>query len=404
MSRRSTGVLFGLLTFVAIAAVALISTAEREFVSGLPGIEADIESRSLATLQAKGTLPTTLEVDGRDVTATFANGIPDGIDQVSLRKDLLSLEGVRSVRVLDGTGAVGATTGVEETDAATESNVETGQAADNTAPIDLAGGDTTPAAQLLLSFDGSEADLAGVVADDSTAAAVLGEAAQYFVVDSDLTIDPQIDRTASGGEVSDQFASILEIAAGRFSSGQINLDSDEMQVSGVVVDEAQGQAAAAELAALSDAIGLRLVVESTVADSTVVDPAENAASSDESAVTDEPAPESQGNASDSFQILFAPGTDELTSESRAGLDAVAAQLASRGPIQVRVEAHVHTEGDPDANLLLSELRANAVAEYLIDQGVGAAEIVGLGRGASVPFAEPGSEVNDRVELVLIEGN
>ena len=98
---------------------------------------------------------------------------------------------------------------------------------------------------------------------------------------------------------------------------------------------------------------------------------------------------------------FAPGTT-------AALDAIAAALIELDGVPIEVQAHTDSTGDPDFNLLLSQERAEAVASYLVSQGVDAASLTARGFGASSPIADNGTEqgqaANRRVELVVVEGN
>ncbi len=70
--------------------------------------------------------------------------------------------------------------------------------------------------------------------------------------------------------------------------------------------------------------------------------------------------------------------------------------------EVRVIGHTDSRGDEQYNLVLSERRANAVARYLVDNGIPAKLIVVEGKGESVPVVsndtEEGRVRNRRVEI------
>ncbi len=70
--------------------------------------------------------------------------------------------------------------------------------------------------------------------------------------------------------------------------------------------------------------------------------------------------------------------------------------------QVRVIGHTDSRGAEAYNLVLSERRANAVARYLVDNGIPAKLVVVEGKGESVPVAsndtEEGRARNRRVEI------
>jgi outer membrane protein OmpA-like peptidoglycan-associated protein len=69
-----------------------------------------------------------------------------------------------------------------------------------------------------------------------------------------------------------------------------------------------------------------------------------------------------------------------------------------------VEGHTDNTGDAAKNQQLSEQRAAAVGNFLVDQGMPASNISSLGYGESRPIAanntRDGRDQNRRVELVL----
>jgi outer membrane protein OmpA-like peptidoglycan-associated protein len=70
-----------------------------------------------------------------------------------------------------------------------------------------------------------------------------------------------------------------------------------------------------------------------------------------------------------------------------------------------VEGHTDSIGDPKYNLWLSERRAEAVRQLLVDQhGVNPSQISAVGRGEESPVADnhtaEGRRLNRRVELIL----
>jgi outer membrane protein OmpA-like peptidoglycan-associated protein len=69
-----------------------------------------------------------------------------------------------------------------------------------------------------------------------------------------------------------------------------------------------------------------------------------------------------------------------------------------------VEGHTDSIGTDDYNQQLSEHRAEAVRDYLVQQGISADTIVASGFGKTAPVASndtpEGRQQNRRVELVL----
>jgi OOP family OmpA-OmpF porin len=99
---------------------------------------------------------------------------------------------------------------------------------------------------------------------------------------------------------------------------------------------------------------------------------------------------------------FKLGSAELPDVLRRQLDVFASVLAGkRGTGQViRIEGHADASGSADANLALSQRRADAVKQYLVDKGADPAmlEAVGMGSKEPKPGTDPYSPVNRRVEI------
>lgn len=103
-------------------------------------------------------------------------------------------------------------------------------------------------------------------------------------------------------------------------------------------------------------------------------------------------------------ILFDPGKFTLKSETKVLLARIAGILSWAPGITVQVEGHTDNTGDAAKNQQLSEQRAAAVGNFLVEQGMPASNISSVGYGESRPVAanntREGREQNRRVELVL----
>lgn len=84
--------------------------------------------------------------------------------------------------------------------------------------------------------------------------------------------------------------------------------------------------------------------------------------------------------------LFVDGSAELTSAGRARLQAVAAELARRGPVRVVVRAHTDDDGSVAFNYALSDERAEAVRLELVAAGLEGALVRSRGLGPKYPIA------------------
>lgn len=104
-------------------------------------------------------------------------------------------------------------------------------------------------------------------------------------------------------------------------------------------------------------------------------------------------------------ILFETGKANLKPELKENLAAVGAILQSLlSESDVTIEGHTDNVGSADFNQKLSEQRASAVMQYLIDRGVVATRLTSVGYGLTKPIApndtEEGRAKNRRVELVI----
>ena len=102
---------------------------------------------------------------------------------------------------------------------------------------------------------------------------------------------------------------------------------------------------------------------------------------------------------------FKQGKSELSVEAQFILHDLAKVLAQNPDLKIRVEGHTSAEGDATVNQKLSEARAQAAINFLIDhEGIDASRLEAVGFGSSkLKDAEnPMSEVNRRTEFKIIK--
>lgn len=104
-------------------------------------------------------------------------------------------------------------------------------------------------------------------------------------------------------------------------------------------------------------------------------------------------------------ILFDTDSDVLKEQAKANLRSLAQSLATRYPnTNVVIVGHTDSRGTAAYNQALSERRARAAGNYLIQQGVSPARIQTYGRGLSEPVASnetaAGMAQNRRVEIAI----
>jgi outer membrane protein OmpA-like peptidoglycan-associated protein len=101
---------------------------------------------------------------------------------------------------------------------------------------------------------------------------------------------------------------------------------------------------------------------------------------------------------------FAFGESDLTAAGRAKVRDTAATLNKYPARRVQVNGYTDSFGSDANNQRLSERRANAVREALIEDGVSPSRITTRGDGSSNPVASnataEGRAHNRRVEIIL----
>jgi OOP family OmpA-OmpF porin len=105
-------------------------------------------------------------------------------------------------------------------------------------------------------------------------------------------------------------------------------------------------------------------------------------------------------------VGFELNSAQLTSSSRAVLDGIAADLKKYPRLKIELQGHTDSTGADRYNLELSQKRADAVRQYLVEQGVTATQLVAKGYGESQPIADnttaEGRAANRRVVMSVLE--
>lgn len=75
-------------------------------------------------------------------------------------------------------------------------------------------------------------------------------------------------------------------------------------------------------------------------------------------------------------------------------------------LKIEVQGHSDDSGEPEFNLQLSQERADAVRQWLVDAGIPAAKLVAKGYGHTIPAADnrirDGRQKNRRVQFIILE--
>jgi NitT/TauT family transport system substrate-binding protein len=108
-----------------------------------------------------------------------------------------------------------------------------------------------------------------------------------------------------------------------------------------------------------------------------------------------------------IQIHFTPGSDEIMQGSYLVLDALGETMTSFGNTYLRVEGNTDATGSANANMTLSDKRAQAVRKYVLQNfpNITPERFQTIGRGSSNPVAsnttEAGRQLNRRTDIRVV---
>ncbi len=104
-------------------------------------------------------------------------------------------------------------------------------------------------------------------------------------------------------------------------------------------------------------------------------------------------------------VQFESGGSILTAESKFQLDDLSAILTKYPSLRIEVSGHTDNTGDPAANKVLSQQRADVVKTYLTAQGIVPGRLSSVGYGSSKPAdtndTDAGRQKNRRTEFRII---
>lgn len=104
-------------------------------------------------------------------------------------------------------------------------------------------------------------------------------------------------------------------------------------------------------------------------------------------------------------LQFMGKTPELNAQSYLILSELSVYLEATPDVRVRIEAHTDSNGTEDENRVLTEEQAQAVREYLSEQGIRLDRMEIVGYGSRIPIhtnrTEAGRAANRRVEIYIV---
>ncbi len=104
-------------------------------------------------------------------------------------------------------------------------------------------------------------------------------------------------------------------------------------------------------------------------------------------------------------VFFDSGKSTLRTESGKELDQLAEFMSLKKSVVIEIAGHTDNVGTPEANLKLSQDRANAVKQYLVKKGITPERVKPKGYGDTQPIAdnglESGKQKNRRTEVHIV---
>lgn len=108
-------------------------------------------------------------------------------------------------------------------------------------------------------------------------------------------------------------------------------------------------------------------------------------------------------------IIFSAGSSNINvKSSTATLNKILEGLKTMSDVTIELSGHTDNMGEEEVLQTLSQDRANAVKDYLVENGIEESRIQAVGYGASQPVADndsdEGREMNRRTEIKIIKNN
>ncbi len=104
-------------------------------------------------------------------------------------------------------------------------------------------------------------------------------------------------------------------------------------------------------------------------------------------------------------INFSQNSAAILPSSYPALDRIVELMKENPSLHIEIAGHTEVAGNPKANQLLSEKRAENVAKYLIDKGIDKSRVTSVGFGGTRPLTnetdEQSKSLNRRVEFKIL---
>ncbi len=105
-------------------------------------------------------------------------------------------------------------------------------------------------------------------------------------------------------------------------------------------------------------------------------------------------------------VFFDTGKATLRKESYTELNELAEVMKNKETLEIEIAGHTDNVGSDEANLVLSQGRADAVRNYLLSKGIDSKRVTAKGYGETQPVADndtdEGRQKNRRTEVRIIK--
>lgn len=360
------GPLLSRIGFWLVSVTAFLAVSAGAIVFGSGSVERALVEGTVQTLRSGGYADIDVTSDGREVQLIGTVG--DDTDLELVPQVVAKLTGVRSV----------------------ESDLRVVQASGDSGPV--------AADPLTIEWSEGAVDITGTVSGGESRSRIVQAAESRFSGNVDaggLEIRPGVHPEAPWLSAA---LDVFTALAAAVDEGRIVVNSDEsiITVAAEFPDrQARGeiQKTAEEVLALA---GLDFVNGLTVEDAPPPPPREEVV-------------ELQEDLDDLITgkvVEFEINSDELTAVGTALLDEVLIALRQFPEVPIEIAGHADASGTPEANLELSQRRAEAVLEYLVGQGEVRERFVVIGYGEERPIADndtvEGRARNRRIEFIALD--
>lgn len=100
---------------------------------------------------------------------------------------------------------------------------------------------------------------------------------------------------------------------------------------------------------------------------------------------------------------FEKGQAQLNDDAKLALHDLAKVMKQNDALRLRIEGHTSAEGDAAVNQKLSEDRARAAVDFLVNkEGIDASRLEAVGKGSSEPIDPATPEANRRTQFVILD--